>query len=242
MSESNIFIPSIIGIVGENENIIKSTVKSLMYEMNTIPVWVVISPEEKWKRFFADFVPDVFIHTEYKSEIIEKISNRQVELTRKNNKNNENNENNENNKKINTKLGLVLDNCMALMNGDKHIENLMCHHRLYDTTIILTIKIPLYVNPTLEINIDPILKNMIEHIFLIPNKNTFYINTIYKHFASHIFPTLNLFNETLNLLAQTMVITTFLNNKIQYYKPLDLTSIKFIVGCGRYKKFGDLYK
>ncbi len=56
----------------------KSTlVADILYHCKNIPLGIAISATEDGNAFYANHIPDIFIHTEYNKEVIQQVINRQ---------------------------------------------------------------------------------------------------------------------------------------------------------------------
>ena len=51
--------------------------RDILNHYKDLPGGIVISPVDKLQRFYSKFFPDIYIHHEYKTEIIEKLLYRQ---------------------------------------------------------------------------------------------------------------------------------------------------------------------
>ena len=65
----------------------KSTlVSDILYHCRKIPMGVAISATEDGNAYYSQFIPDIFIHTEYKSDVINQIITRQKKVVNKSKK------------------------------------------------------------------------------------------------------------------------------------------------------------
>ena len=63
----------------------KSTlVADILYHCRNIPMGVAISATEDGNAFYSSHIPDIFIHSEYKSEVVQQIITRQKKAISKN--------------------------------------------------------------------------------------------------------------------------------------------------------------
>jgi hypothetical protein len=55
-------------------------VKDILYHCRNIPIGTAISATEDGNKYYSSFIPDLFIHSEYKSEVIDSVINRQKKM------------------------------------------------------------------------------------------------------------------------------------------------------------------
>ena len=83
----------------------KSTlVSDILYHVRKIPTGIVISGTEEGNGFYSKYVPDLFIHTRYTPQLLEKLITRQKKNIIKSKKDVAN--------KLNNDVFLLLDDCM----------------------------------------------------------------------------------------------------------------------------------
>ena len=65
--------------------------REIMYHKRKVPCAVAISRTEKLNKFYSDFIPDIYIYSEYDSTILSRIYERQLKLIemKKNNEDNQ---------------------------------------------------------------------------------------------------------------------------------------------------------
>jgi hypothetical protein len=120
-------MPKIL-IVGKNK---KSEIVNdiLQYFSNDVPVGILISKEKTFSSTVN--IPDMFVHHNYKSEIIERVLQRQIMMIRKKNENK--------NKNINTRAFIVWDlDEIKNLNKDKNFLELIFNGRNYYLMNIFT--------------------------------------------------------------------------------------------------------
>ena len=156
--------------------------RAILRHFKSIPVGIIISPTEKLSEpFYSDFLPDSYIHYEYKTETIVKLLKRQVMMIDKQL---------EKQKaciKIDPRAFILMDDCLASKGKwmkDQPIQELLFNGRHYKIMYMLTMQFPLGITPELRGNFD--------YIFLL--KDDVYSNKkrIYDHYAG-IFPTFQSF-------------------------------------------------
>lgn len=127
-------------------------VRDIFYHHRHIPSGIVFSGTEEANPFFADFIPDSFIHDEYDPELIERIMNKQKKKIN-------------DAKKAGIKDGKCPANNMFIVFDDmlhdaqnwkneKTIKNIFFNGRHYNFLFVLTMQYALAIPPALRSNID----------------------------------------------------------------------------------------
>lgn len=195
-----------------------------------MPGGVIIARTDRMNSFYGNFFPDLYIHYEYTSEIIEKILYRQETMIEKSEKKKKEG------KKVDPRAFLVMDDCLSdkkTWMKDKPIMEIFFDGRHYQLTFILTMQYPLGIGPDLRSNFD--------YIFILADDFKSNQKRIYEHYAG-MFPSLNAFQQVLSKLTTnygSMVIVNRgdrhnLQDKIFYYKAPDEYLDK--VGCRQFNK------
>lgn len=157
--------------------------RDILRHLKNVPGGVIISPTDRMSSFYGEFVPESFIHYEYSTELIEKILYRQEMIIEKSK------EKAKEGKKIDTRLFVVMDDCLADSKSwanDKPIMELFFNGRHYHITYILTMQYPLGISPRLRSNFD--------YIFLLADDITSNVKKIHEHYAG-MFPSLKAFKD-----------------------------------------------
>jgi hypothetical protein len=128
-------------------------VRDIFYHHRHMPCGIVFSGTEEANPFFADFIPDSFIHTDYNPELIQSILNKQKRKIRE--------------AKISGKAPdgkmpsnnkfIVLDDMLhdaQSWKKDKTIKNIFFNGRHYNILFILTMQYAQAIPPELRSNID----------------------------------------------------------------------------------------
>jgi hypothetical protein len=164
--------------------------------------------------FYSDFIPDSYIHYEYKSEIIERLLYRQdMMIEKQKQKENEG-------KLIDPRAFILMDDCLSKKGTwmkDQPIMELLFNGRHYRLMYMLTMQFPLGITPELRCNFD--------YIFLLSEDFYSNLKRLYDHYAG-MFPTFDSFRQVFKELTMdfgAMVIvnrgarSSFLE-KIFWYK------------------------
>jgi len=207
--------------------------RSILKNFRDIPVGVIISPTEKMADppFYSEFLPDSYIHYEYKTELIEKILYRQTYMIERKKE-----KRSTENKLIDPRAFILMDDCLSskgTWGKDKPVMELLYNGRHYQLMYILTMQFPLGIEPSLRLNFD--------YIFLLADDNVSNLKRLYEHYAG-MFPNLDAFKQVFEQLTRdfgSMVIVNrgvrnnFLD-KIFWFKA-DNNPIGFI-GCKQFIK------
>jgi len=160
----------------------KSTlVSDILYHCRKIPMGVAISATEDGNAYYSSYIPDIFIHSEYKSEVIQQIITRQKKAIAINP-----------GKKDSTKDAFVLlDDCMydKKMIKDPNIRGIFMNGRHWRVTFMLTMQYCMDLPPDLRTNID--------FVFVLRENIIQNQEKIYKNFFG-IFPHIDTFKEVMN--------------------------------------------
>lgn len=224
--------PSIIMIAKRGSG--KSwVVKSIINHFRDIPAGLIIAPTDRMNCFYGNFFPDTYIHYNYKSEIIEKILDRQRTLIKKNN------DKMKIGKKIDTRSFIVMDDCLGQKGSwvrDQPIQELLFNGRHYHIMYILTMQFPLGITPDLRSNFD--------YIFLLAEDFCSNQKRIYDHYAG-MFPNFDSFRQVFSALTDDFGAMVIVNKgargspleKIYWYKAPNLEGAKTEFGCKQFREF-----
>jgi hypothetical protein len=177
----------------------KSTcVKDIMYhKRNALPVGVVMSGTEEGNSYYQSFIPDLFVYNEYRSDVIEKIVNRQKALIKLGNKSN---------------VFIILDDCMydKKFMREKIMRQIFYNGRHWNIFFMLTMQYCMDLSPDLRSNID--------YIFVFRENILQNREKIYKNFFG-IFPSFEMFNQVMNVCTENyeciVLDNTIKSNKIE---------------------------
>ena len=125
----------------------KSTlISDIMYYMRTIPYGLIISGTEEGNGFYKNYFPDLFIHSEYRSEIVESLVKRQKKILKEKDKN----------PKTNPHAFLLLDDLMfdKSITNEKIIRMIFMNGRHWKLLFILSLQYCMSIRPELRSNVD----------------------------------------------------------------------------------------
>ena len=109
----------------------KSTlVADILYYIRRINAGVAISATEDGNAYYANFIPDILIHSEYKPEIIQQVITRQKKVINSDNKNKDGD------------VFVLLDDCMydKRMIRDTNIRGIFMNGRHWRISFMLTMQ------------------------------------------------------------------------------------------------------
>ena len=209
-------------------------VRAILEYFREIPVGLIIAPTDRMNKFYGKFFPDSYIHYEYKSEIIERVLERQRIIIEKEA------EKKTKGKVIDPRAFIIMDDCLGQKGSwvkDQPIQELLFNGRHYRIMYILTMQFPLGITPELRCNFD--------YIFLLADDTISNQKRIYDHYAG-MFPTFDAFRQVFVQLTSdfgSMVIVNrgvkkSLFDKVFYYKAPDLSNLTDVkIGCKQFRKY-----
>jgi hypothetical protein len=200
----------------------------LLYHHQNIPVGQVISGTEAANSFYGEIVPKLFIHDEFKPEIIANILKRQKSMV----------ENMKSNPNIDPRAFLILDDCLYDNSWikDKNVRSVFMNGRHYKLLFILTMQFALGIPPNLRTNID--------YVFILRENYVSNRKRIYEHYAG-MFPTFEMFCQVMDQCTENYECLVINNNsksnKLQdqvfWYKADARPTFK--IGSSNFWKFSD---
>ena len=143
----------------------------LYHNQRTFPIGLVISPTEEVNNTFSKHIPRMLIHDEYRSEILEKLMERQKNLIKNKNENSDY-------ENVNTNCIAIMDDCLSeakIWKKDKIIQKIFYEARHFDLTFIMTLQYALGIPPNLRNNID--------YVFLCYNNKPLEQKKLYEQFG-----------------------------------------------------------
>jgi hypothetical protein len=152
-------------------------VKDIMHYKRGLTAGVVMSGTEEGNGFYKDFIPDLFIYNEYKSDVIEKVVQKQKEIIKKGITDNN--------------VFIILDDCMydKKFLREKIMRQIFYNGRHWNVFFMLTMQYCMDLTPDLRSNID--------YVFIFRENILQNREKIWKNFFG-IFPTFDMFNQVMN--------------------------------------------
>lgn len=206
-------------------------VRSILKYYRNIPGGIIIAPTDKMNSFYGKFFPDIYIHYEYKSEIIEKMLYRQTQIIEKAK------EKARRGKKCDPRAFLIMDDCLSSKGSwmkDETIMQMFFDGRHYKIMYILTMQFPLGITPELRCNFD--------YIFLLAEDFQSNQKRLYDHYAG-MFPSFPSFRQVFVDLTDDYGCMVIVNrgsrknflDKVFWYKAIDDNIDQ--IGCNQFNEF-----
>lgn len=191
----------VIVLIGRRDTGKSFLVKDLLYHHQDIPVGTVISATEISNKFYSNHVPKLFIHHEYKSNIIENVLTRQIQAVQQVGKELEVYKRTT----IDPRAFLILDDCLydGTWTRDKLMRLLFMNGRHWKVMLIITMQYPLGIPPMLRTNID--------YVFILREPTLGNRKRIWENYAS-MFPTLESFCAVLDQTTENYECMVINNN------------------------------
>ena len=199
---------NVIVLLGKRKTGKSTLIRDIMYYHRDIPVGTVISGSESSSPFYQRMVPKLFIHDEYKPEIIENYLKRQKMVCNKYNKECEL----YGSSSLDPRAFLIMDDCLhdSCWKRDKNIRFIFMNGRHRKVLFLLPMQYPLGVPPDLRTNVD--------FAFILRENNYNNRKRIYDNYAS-IFPTFELFCLVMNEITEgygcLVIDNTTKSNKLE---------------------------
>jgi hypothetical protein len=173
-------------------------VKDIMHYKRSLSAGVVMSGTEEGNGFYKDFIPDLFIYNEYKSDVIEKVIQKQKEIIKKG--------------ITDHNVFIILDDCMydKKFLREKIMRQIFYNGRHWNVFFMLTMQYCMDLSPDLRSNID--------YVFIFRENILQNREKIWKNFFG-IFPTFDMFNQVMNACTENyeciVLDNTIKSNKIE---------------------------
>ena len=205
----------VVCLIGRRDSGKSFLVKDLLYYHQDIPIGTVIAGTEEGNGFYGKMVPKLFIHNEYKTEIIENVLKRQRQVMKQINKEMETFKKSN----IDPRAFVILDDCLYdnSWSRDKMMRLLFLNGRHWKVMLVLTMQYPLGIPPTLRTNID--------YVFILREPYIANRKRIYENFAG-MFPTFESFCQIMDnctenyecLVIDNNVKSNKLTDQVKWYK------------------------
>jgi hypothetical protein len=205
----------VVCLIGRRDSGKSFLVKDLLYYHQDIPIGTVIAGTEEGNGFYGKMVPKLFIHNEYKTEIIENVLKRQRQVMKQINKEMETFKKSN----IDPRAFVILDDCLYdnSWSRDKMMRLLFLNGRHWKVMLVLTMQYPLGIPPTLRTNID--------YVFILREPYIANRKRIYENYAG-MFPTFESFCQIMDnctenyecLVIDNNVKSNKLTDQVKWYK------------------------
>jgi hypothetical protein len=198
-----------------------------LYHHQDIPIGCCVSPNEKYedRQVFTGHIPDIFIHNQYSSDLMEKFVWRQKNISGRR----------VSDQTIDNRAFLILDDCIDddhTWTNDKNVRFMFLNSRHYGITFFLCMSY-LY-------NLPPYMRANIDYLFISAGINSSIKHKLYQY-CGGMFPTYKMFNQFFTdctkdgrcLVIDNCTISNRLLDRVFWYKPGVSESTKFRL-CPRF--------
>jgi hypothetical protein len=174
-------------------------VTDIMYHKKHLPAGIVMSATEEGNRHYQQFVPDLFIYSDYDKDAIERVLERQRKLISTTGKSA-------------SGAFLLLDDCMydKKYMKDTCIRKCFMNGRHWKIFFMLTMQYCMDLTPDLRSNVD--------YVFILRENIIQNREKLYRSFFG-IFPTFDMFNQVMNACTENygclVLDNTSTSNRIQ---------------------------
>jgi len=200
---------SVVVLIGKRETGKSFLVKDLLYYKRDIPVGTVISASESANCFYGDMMPSLFIHDEFKPEIVNSLVKRQAMVVKKMRQE----ESRYGKSNIDPWAFLILDDLMYDTSWlkDKNIRMLFMNGRHWKFGVfMITMQFSLGIPPALRTNVD--------FIFILRENIISNRKRLYDHYAG-MFPSFEIFCQVMDQCTENyeclVIDNTCKSNKIE---------------------------
>ena len=159
-------------------------IRDLLHTKRNIPAGMVLAPTDRMTEFYTKFIPSIFVHYEYRSELLSNLFSRQQLITEKNKQRVL-----QHRKPIDKRAFLIMDDCLSSKGEwakDPNIAEMFFNGRHHNIMFILSMQFPLGIKPELRGNFD--------YIFLLSEDFLCNQKRLYEHYAG-MFPSFEVFRK-----------------------------------------------
>lgn len=201
----------VVVMIGKRNTGKSFLIRDLLYHHTNIPIATAISGTESANHFYEEMIPKIFIHEEYRGEIVDNVVKRQKLILKKINKENEMG-NGMNRSKLDPRSLLILDDCLydSSWTKDTNVRALFMNGRHLKMFFIISMQYPLGIPPNLRTNID--------FIFILRENIVANRKRIYDNYAG-MFPTFEVFCQVMDQCTENfeclVIDNTTKSNKLE---------------------------
>tara|TARA_A100001037_G_scaffold129301_1_gene117119 strand:- start:221 stop:1018 length:798 start_codon:yes stop_codon:yes gene_type:complete len=187
---------SVVVLIGKRDTGKSYLCRDILHTHRSIPVGQVISGTEGANQFYQQIVPKLFIHDEFRTDIVQNMLKRQKLMIEK-----------KNGGSINTdeRAFLILDDCLYdnTWAKDKYMRSVFMNGRHYKLLFLLTMQYALGIPPNLRTNID--------YVFILRENYVSNRKRLYEHYAG-MFPTFEMFCQVMDQCTENYECLVINNN------------------------------
>jgi hypothetical protein len=186
----------VVVLIGKRDTGKSFLCKDILWHHKDVPVGQVISGTEGANQFYSTIVPKLFIHGEFKPDIIQNMLKRQKLMIE---------QINGGNKEIDPRAFLILDDCLYDNSWakNKDMRSVFMNGRHYKLLFLLTMQYALGIPPNLRTNID--------YVFILRENYVSNRKRLYEHYAG-MFPTFEMFNQVMDQCTENYECLVINNN------------------------------
>ena len=186
----------VVVLIGKRDTGKSFLCRDILYHHSQIPVGQVISGTEGANQFYSKIVPKLFIHDEFKSEIVQNVLKRQKTMIDKINKGEAG---------VDPRAFLILDDCLYDNSWakDKWMRSVFMNGRHYKLLFLLTMQYALGIPPNLRTNID--------YVFILRENYVSNRKRLYEHYAG-MFPNFDMFCQVMDQCTEDFECLVINNN------------------------------
>jgi hypothetical protein len=183
----------IVVLIGKRGTGKTELLKDILYFKRDFPIGTVINPTESANRNFSTLVPPIFIHEEYRPEIIDNVLKRQTMIMKKINKEIQL----YGRSNIDPRAFLILDDCLYdnAWKKDKNIRYIFMNGRHKKLFFLVTMQYVLGIAPDLRTNVD--------YVFICRENIIANRKRLYDAFAG-MFPTFEIFCSVMDACTENL--------------------------------------
>ena len=208
--------------------------RDILYRYRHTPAGIIIAPTDNNNPFYSTFFKDIYIHYEFKPDILKKAIFRQTIMIEKS-------VNKEKiGKKVDPSIILIMDDCLAESKQWKNSDEMriiLMNGRHYRIIFVLTMQEPMGVPPAFRGNFD--------YVFLLTVNSFNEKKKIYDNYAS-IFRTLPEFEQAFDkctdnfgaMVINNKAVGKNISDKVFWFKAKDRN---FEFGCKNFRTFHNKY-
>ena len=186
----------VVVLIGKRDTGKSFLCRDILYHHAGIPVGQVISGTEGANQFYSKIVPKLFIHDEFKTEIVQNVLKRQKTMIDKINRGEPG---------VDPRAFLILDDCLYdnTWAKDKWMRSVFMNGRHYKLLFLLTMQYALGVPPNLRTNID--------YVFILRENYVSNRKRLYEHYAG-MFPNFDMFCQVMDQCTENYECLVINNN------------------------------
>lgn len=191
----------VVVFIGKRETGKSFLVKDMLFSKSDIPVGSVISGTEGANAFYSNIMPSIFIHGEYRADIISNFIKRQKKVIQRIKKDVAT----RGSTRVDPRAFLILDDCLYDKSwiNNKDIRALFMNGRHYKALFIITMQYALGIPPNLRTNID--------FTFLLRENIVSNRKRLYEQFAG-MFPSFDIFCQVMDQCTENYECLVINNN------------------------------